>query len=74
MPHKLRWLQTDAKTALKGGRLEGVSKDISYTFLDYGCIRAQCTSAAEAEGFISFTAGLKTCSTPLWDTFALKML
>jgi hypothetical protein len=36
------------------------------------CIRALCTSAAEAGGFISFTAGLKTCSTPLWDTLKDK--
>jgi hypothetical protein len=26
------------------------------------------TSAAKAGRFISFTAGLKTCSTPPWDT------
>jgi hypothetical protein len=31
-------------------------------------LSARCTSAAEAGGFISFTAGLKTCSTPPWDT------
>jgi hypothetical protein len=34
------------------------------TFWDYLCIRVQCTSAAKAGGSISFTAGLKTCSTP----------
>jgi hypothetical protein len=31
------------------------------------------TSAAEAGGLISFTAGLKTCSTPLWHTVKPKL-
>src|SRR6478736_2624652 len=31
-----------------------------------------CTSAADAGEFISFTAGLKTCSTPPWDTVKHK--
>jgi hypothetical protein len=37
-------------------------KVVHYTFLGFG-ISARCTSAAEAGGFIDFTAGLKTCST-----------
>jgi len=32
------------------------------------------TTAAEAGGLISFTAGLKTCSTPLWDTAKPKKI
>jgi hypothetical protein len=39
---------------------------IGYSFLVWW-ICAICTSAAEAGEFIRFTAGLKTCSTPLWD-------
>jgi hypothetical protein len=45
---------------------------VDYTFLSYCCTRVQFASAAQAGESIGFTAGLKTCSTPPWDTVKPK--
>jgi hypothetical protein len=47
-------------------------KDDNYTFLDYSVSACNVPQRLKPEGLISFTAGLKTCSTLPWDTVKFK--
>ena len=57
----------NSKAILRITRADYTARKALY-LLKLWCTLRDATSEAEAGGFISFTAGLKTCSTLSWDT------